>query len=243
MSGHSKWSTIKRKKSANDAKRAQLFSKLVKEVAAAARQGGAIPENNPRLRIAIQNARGSSVPKENIDRAIKKSEDKDAANYTDITYEGYAPNGVAMIVECVTDNINRTISYVRSAFTKYGGSMAKTGSLSYLFDRKGIIIIGKDQVQNEDDFTLKLIDAGVDTIDLEDDIYYITCELLNFGSLQKELETIKIAVQSSGLQYIPNTNVDLEGDAVASVEKLIDALEEIEDVQHVYHNMENEDEE
>lgn len=243
MSGHSKWSTIKRKKGANDAKRAQLFSKLVKEVAAAARQGGAIPENNPRLRIAIQNARGSSVPKENIDRAIKKSEDKDAANYTDITYEGYAPNGVAMIVECVTDNINRTISYVRSAFTKYGGSMAKTGSLSYLFDRKGIIIIGKDQVHNEDDFTLKLIDAGADTIDLEDDVYYITCELLNFGSLQKELETIKIAVQSSGLQYIPNTYVDLGGDAVVSVEKLIDALEEIEDVQHVYHNMENEDEE
>lgn len=238
MSGHSKWSTIKRKKGANDAKRAQLFSKLVKEVAAAARQGGPIPENNPRLRIAIQNARGSSVPKENIDRAIKKSEDKDAANYLDITYEGYAPNGVAIIVECVTDNLNRTISYVRAAFTKYGGSMAKTGSLAFLFDRKGVLVITKDQIKDEDTFTLSLIDAGADTIDLEDEVYYVMCDISDFGNLQKKIESLSIPIQSSGLQYIPNTLVPINESSADTIEKLIDVLEDIEDVQNVYHNME-----
>jgi YebC/PmpR family DNA-binding regulatory protein len=238
MSGHSKWSTIKRKKGANDAKRAQLFSKLVKEVSAAARKGGSSPENNPRLRIAIQNARGSSVPKENIDRAIKKSEEKDATNYIDITYEGYAPNGVAVIVECVTDNLNRTISYVRAAFTKYGGSMAKTGSLSFLFDRKGVLEISKDQINDEDSFTLALIDAGADTIELEDDVYYVTCDISNFGNLQKKIDSIDISAQSSGLKYIPNTLVNIEECSSDAIEKLIDTLEDIDDVQHLYHNME-----
>ncbi len=237
MSGHSKWANIKHRKSANDTQKGKLFGKLVKEITAAAKQGGTFPENNPRLRIAIQNAKGANVPKENIERAIKKGEGAEADDYIEVTYEGYAPHGVAVIVECMTNNLNRTVSVVRAAFSKHQGGMSKSGSLAFLFGRKGVFSVKKQEVTNEEALTLAIIDAGAESIESEEGYFYITCPLEDFGSIQKVLEELQVTPTSATLQYIPNISVALEENALHKVMKLIEILEDHDDIQRVYHNV------
>ena len=237
MAGHSKWANIKHRKSANDAKKGKLFGKLVKEITAAAKLGDPDPEVNPRLRLAIQNAKGANVPKDNIERAIKKGSGADATDYTEITYEGYGPHGVAVVVECMTDNLNRTVAAVRAAFTKYSGSLGKSGSLAFIFDRKGVFRLPLTAVEDEEALTLAMIEAGAAAIESEEEYLYITCALEEFGHVQKALEAISITPQEATLQYLPTTLVALAKDDAATVIKLIDTLEDHDDVQHVYHNL------
>jgi len=237
MAGHSKWANIKHRKSANDAKRGKLFGKLVKEITMAAKQGGNMPESNPRLRLAIQNAKSANLPKDNIERAIKKGNSRDAATYTEVTYEGHATYGVAVVVECMTDNPNRTVADVRAIFTKYGGGLGKSNALAFLFDRKGVFTVKKESMTDEEALTLAMIEAGAEAIEPEAGYFHITCPLETFGHVQQGLEAMQIAMDDAALQYVPNTSVTLSGDAAAKVTKLIDALEDHEDVQRVFHNM------
>ncbi len=237
MSGHSKWSTIKRKKGANDAKRGKLFTKLIKEISIAAREGGGDPEANPRLRLAIANAKGNNMPKDNIERAIKKATGNDATQYTEVTYEGYGPKGVAIFVECLTDNTNRTVSSVRAAFTKHGGNLGTNGSLEFIFDRKGVFQIKLNDSIDEEEFELEMIDAGAEDIAVEDGYITVTCEMNDFGHIQKKLEELSIEAETAELQRIPNTLVTLDNESFTKVMKLIEALEDNDDVQKVFHNM------
>ena len=239
MSGHSKWSTIKHKKGAADAKRAQYFSKLIREITAAVREGGNDAETNPRLRLAIQNAKGANMPKENIERAIHKGGAADTAAFTNLTYEGTFVQGAAIIIECTTDNLNRTVGNVRAIFNKQGATLGKNGSVTFLFDRKGTCIIPQEVVQDEEALTLSLIEAGLEDIvhDPEGACYYLTSTVANFGALQKELEKLEIPVEQASLRYIPHTFVELDQEAFDKMMKLVDLLEENEDVQQVYHNV------
>ncbi|HHW58767.1 MAG: YebC/PmpR family DNA-binding transcriptional regulator [Bacteroidales bacterium] len=242
MSGHSKWSTIKRKKEANDAKRSKMFTKIIKDITIAVREGGPDPDSNPRLRLAISNARGVNMPKDNIQRAINKAIEKDSASYVELVYEGYAPHGVAIIVECATDNQQRTISNIRSYFNKHGGNLTTTGSLNFIFDQKGVFSIKRDQIKNFDDFMLEIIDAGADDIIEEDDFVIIYSARENFGNIQKALERLSIEAESSKLERIPNNYIKLEKEQALKILKLIDLLEDDDDVQEVYHNLELSDE-
>jgi len=238
MSGHSKWSTIKRKKGANDAKRGRMFTRLIKEITIAAREGGGDPETNPGLRLAVQNAKGANMPKDNIERAIKKATGDDAAKYEETTFEGYAPNGIAVFVECLTDNNNRTVASVRSLFNKYGGNLGTNGSLGFLFDRKGIFTISKNDDLDMDDFELELIDGGAEEIETDDDMVTVTCAMEDFGNLNKKLEEMGVEPVSADLQRIPNDTKVLDINSAVTVLRLVDALEENDDVQNVFHNLE-----
>jgi YebC/PmpR family DNA-binding regulatory protein len=241
MSGHNKWSTIKRKKGALDAKRSKIFSKIIKDITIAVKEGGPDPDGNPRLRLAISNAKGASMPKDNIQRAISKGADKDAAILHETTYEGKGPHGVAIFVECTTDNLQRTVSNVRAYFNKHGGELGQNGMLNYLFDRKGVFVVPKGDL-NRDDFEMELIDAGAEDISLEDDVFTVTTAMEDFGSMLKKLEQLKIEPESAELQRIPKTTVSLELDATRKVLKLIDIIEEDDDVQNVFHTLEINDE-
>jgi YebC/PmpR family DNA-binding regulatory protein len=241
MSGHSKWSTIKRKKGALDAKRSKIFSKIIKEITVAVKEGGPDPDGNPRLRVAISNAKGVSMPKDNIQRAISKGSDKDAANYTEMTYEGYAPNGIAIYVECTTDNQQRTISNVRSYFNKFGGNLGTHGSLAFLFDRKGIFEIPKGNI-DMDEFEMDVIDAGAEEIEVEDEMITITTAMEDFGNMMKKLEEMGIEPENAELQRIPKDTVKLDNEAAHKVLRLIDLFEDDDDVNNVFHNMEISDE-
>ena len=241
MAGHSKWANIKHRKGAQDKKRAKLFTKLIKEVAVAVKEGGEDPDANPRLRMAIKNARKASVPKDKIDGAIQKGSGADGSSYDEVTLEGYAPNGVAVFVECLTDNNNRTVANVRSYFSKYGGSLGKSGSVDYMFDRKGIFIFPSEGL-DEDDVTLELLDGGLEDIELSDDGNFVaTCAFEDYGSLNSKLEELEISAESS-LERIPANTVALEVEKAKSVLKLIDVIEDDDDVQNVFHNMEMTDE-
>jgi len=241
MSGHSKWSKIKRKKGATDAKRSKIFSKLIKEIQVAVKLGGPDPEANPRLRLAIQNAKGENVPKENIERVIKKASGDDTTVYSEVNYEGYAPHGVAVFVECTTDNTNRTVARIRSYFTKYNGSLGKTGSLEYIFDQKGIFTFKVPEMDTEE-LELELIDAGAEDIEIEDDYVTVTSAREDFGNIQKKIDELNIEVENAGLKRIPNNTKDLDEKEFLSVMKLIDVIDEDDDVQNVYHNIELTDE-
>lgn len=242
MSGHNKWSTIKRKKEANDAKRSKMFTKIIKDITIAVREGGPDPNSNPRLRLAIANARGVNMPKDNIQRAINKANEKDSANYVEIVYEGYATHGVAIIVECATDNQQRTVANIRSYFNKHGGSLSTSGSLNFIFDQKGVFRINKEKISNFDEFMLEAIDAGAEDVVEDDDMVIIYTPRENFGTMQKTLEKLNIEADSSKLERIPNTFVKLEKEQALKILKLIDLLEDDDDVQEVYHNMELPDE-
>ncbi|MGW8315926.1 MAG: YebC/PmpR family DNA-binding transcriptional regulator, partial [Bacteroidales bacterium] len=194
MSGHSKWSTIKRKKGANDARRGKLFTKLIKEITVAASEGGGDPETNPRLRTAVQNAKGMNMPKDTIQRAISKA-DRDSSAFMELTFEGMLPHGVGVYVDCLTDNRNRTISNVRSIFNKRGGNLGTNGSLSFMFERKGIISLPKGDLDPED-FELELIDAGVEELELEEDTYMITTPMEDFHAVQMKLEEMGLETES-----------------------------------------------
>ncbi len=241
MSGHSKWSTIKRKKGALDARRSKIFSKIIKDINIAVKDGGPDPEGNPRLRLAIANAKGVNMPKDNIARAINKASDKDAASFTEITYEGYAPNGIAVYVECTTDNVQRTVSNVRSYFNKHGGNLGTNGSLSFLFDRKGVFTVPKADIDQEE-FEMELIDAGAEDIELEEDFFTVTTAMEDFGQMMKKLEELGIEPESASLHRIPKDTVKPDIDSARKVMKLIDVFEEDDDVQNVYHNLEITDE-
>jgi YebC/PmpR family DNA-binding regulatory protein len=237
MSGHSKWSTIKRKKGAADAKRSKMFSKVVKEITVAVKEGGSDPFGNPRLRMAIANAKGISMPKDNIERAISKGKDKDSADFSELTYEGYLTNGVAVYIEITTDNQQRTVSNVRAIFNKYGGSLGTNGSLNFLFERKGVFTIAKGEVDQEE-FELAMIDAGAEEIELEEDFFSITTAMEDFGKMQKTLEKMSIEPENAELQRIPLETVKLNDEDARKILKVIEIFEDDDDVQKVFHNLE-----
>jgi YebC/PmpR family DNA-binding regulatory protein len=241
MSGHSKWSTIKRKKGALDAKRSKMFTKVIKEITVAVKEGGADETANPRLRLAIANAKGINMPKDNVQRAINKAADKDSANFMEVTYEGYAPNGIGVFVECTTDNLQRTVSNVRSYFNKYGGSLGKNGSLSFIFDRKGVFNFPKNDI-DLDELELDIIDAGAEDIEVEEGMITVTTAMEDFGNMVKKLEELKIETESANLERIPNNLETLDVENAKKVLKLIDVIEDDDDVQNVYHNLEMTDE-
>ncbi len=241
MSGHNKWSTIKRKKGANDAKRGKIFTKIIKEIIIAAREGGGDPDSNARLRLAVQNAKGANMPKDNIERAIKKAVGSDADNYVETSFEGYAPGGIAVFVECLTDNNNRTVASVRAAFNKHGGNLGTNGSLSFLFDRKGVFTITNEGFDLEE-LELEMIDAGADDFEVDDDSISVTCAMEDFGNVNKKLNELGAEIQEAGLKRIPNDTKSLDVESARKVLKLIDVLEDDDDIQAVYHNLEMTDE-
>lgn len=237
MSGHSKWSTIKRKKGALDAKRSKMFSKVVKDITIAVKEGGPDADGNPRLRLAISNAKGISMPKDNIERAINKGKEKDAASYLELTYEGYLSHGIAIYLECTTDNQQRTVSNVRSVFNKFSGNLGTNGSLSFLFDRKGIFEVPKGDLDH-DEFEMEMIDAGAEDIEFEDDFFTITTAMEDFGSVQKKLEELGVEPENAELQRIPHETITLPIADAQKILKVIDIFEDDDDVQKVFHNLE-----
>jgi len=240
MAGHNKWSKIKRKKGALDAKRSKMFSRVIKEITVAVKEGGSgDPEFNPRLRLAISNAKGVNMPKENVERAIKKALDSDSGAMHQPEYEGYTPGGIAVYVECTTDNLNRTISNVRSIFSKGGGNLATSGSVDFLFERKGLFVIGPGD-RNLEELELELIDGGAEEIDVDREAgeLTITVDFTDFGNMQKKLEELDLEPKSATLERIPlNTTILDVSDAKMAL-NLIEALEEDDDVQNVFHNLE-----
>ncbi len=240
MAGHNKWSKIKRKKGVADAKRSKEFSRIIKEITVAVKEGNSgDPDFNPRLRVALTNAKGVNMPKENIERAIKKALDSSGEALMQPTYEGYAPGGVAVFVECTTDNINRTVSSVRAIFNKRGGNLATTGSVDFLFDRKGIFTLMSADHDLEE-LELELIDGGAEEIDVDQALGEITVTVAfeDFGVMQKKLEDLNIEPQSATLERIPTTTTTLSVSDAKTALALIDSLEDDDDVQNVFHNLE-----
>ncbi len=244
MSGHSKWSTIKRKKGALDAKRSKVFTKIIKEITISARDGGSDPDANPSLRLAIQNAKGANMPKDTIERAINKGVAGEGANLAEVTFEGHAPHGIAIFVEATTDNNRRTVANVRAIFNKQGGELGTNGSLSFLFDRKGVFTINKDQLadKNIEELEMDLIDAGLEELEVEDDVVMAYTSFDDFGNMQKQLDNLNIEVANAELQRIPNSTITLDLEAAKKILQLIDKMEEDDDVTNVYHNLEITDE-
>lgn len=239
MSGHSKFANIKHKKEKNDAKKGKIFTKLGREIAVAVKEGGADPENNSRLRDIVAKAKANNMPNDTIDRSIKKAAgDANAVNYEAITYEGYGPSGVAIIVEALTDNKNRTASNVRSAFTKGSGSIGTPGCVSYMFEKKGQIIIAKEDCEmEEDDLMMTALDAGAEDFVSEEDSYEIVTDPDDFSKVREALEAESIEMASAEVTMIPNTMVDLTSeDDIKNLQKTLDLLEEDDDVQDVWHN-------
>lgn len=240
MSGHSKWAKIKRDKGANDSKRSKIFSRISKEITIAVKEGQCgDPDMNPRLRLCIQNAKSQNMPKDVIERAINKGK-QDKSDFELLTYEGYANGGVAVFVECLSDNNNRSYTAVRTCFKKFNNSLGNNGSLAFIFDRKGVFEIKKTAVSMPlDEFEFELIDAGLDELDAEDEeILTLYCPYDSFGSIQQKLEELKVEIDSAELKQIPNTMKELPLEDAQSVMKFVDALEEIDDVSAVYHNLE-----
>ncbi|MCX6258078.1 MAG: YebC/PmpR family DNA-binding transcriptional regulator [Bacteroidia bacterium] len=238
MSGHNKWSTIKRKKGALDSKRSKIFSKIIKEISVAVRESGADPDSNPKLRLCLQNAKGVNMPKETIQRAITKASDE-GSNLHELTFEGYAPGGIGIFIECLSDNNNRSVSSIRATFSKRSGTLGTNGSLSFLFDRMGVFNILKEHMKNidKDMFELEIIDAGAEDLEEYEDRFVITTAMENFGSVNKKLEELKIDVENAELRRIPNDYKTLDVESAKKVLRLIEEFEENEDVQNVYHNL------
>ena len=238
MSGHSKWATTKHKKAVVDAKRGKLFAKLIKNVEVAARTGGGDPAGNPTLYDAIQKAKKSSVPNDNIDRAMRRGAGLEAggATYENITYEGYAPGGVAVLVECLTDNRNRAASDVRTALSRNGGSMADPGSVSYLFNRKGVVIVNKTDGVTEDDILTAVLDAGAEEVNDLGDSFEVTSEAGDVVAVRSALQDAGIDYESADIAFVPTMEIPVDEDHARSVFRVIDALEDSDDVQDVYAN-------
>ena len=237
MAGHNKWSKIKRKKGVEDARRSKIFTKILKDVAIAVRESGPDPESNPRLRLALANAKGANMPKENIQRAINKASESGGAGYTETTYEGYAPGGVAVYAECTTDNLNRTVANIRMYFSKYGGSLGTHGSIAFLFERKGVFTFSANE-RDEESFTMQLIEAGADDVVSDDMTFIAYTTFENFGPMQKKIEESGIEAENAEIQRIPLTTTSVDVHAARKVLRFIEVLEEDDDVQAVYHNME-----
>lgn len=236
MSGHSKWATIKRKKAAIDAKRGKIFTKLIKEITVAVRQGGPIPENNPRLRLVIDNAKAVNMPADNIERAIKKaSGEMEGVTYTEITYEGYAPAGVALMIEVVTDNKNRAAAEVRHIFSKYGGNMGAEGSVSWMFERRGVIT-GPLNGKTEDEIMEIAIEAGADDCEVDEGFFEMFTSVETFEDVRKALIDKNIQIENASLQWVPKNRVAVSGEDAEKVMKIIEMFEDNDDVQNVYSN-------
>lgn len=236
MSGHSKWSKIKRQKGAADTSRGQLFTKLGREIAIAARQGGGDPESNFRLRLAVQKARDSNMPLDNIDRAIKRATGETSAQaLAEVVYEGYGPGGSAILIRALTDNKNRTSGEIRNVFTRSGGNMAEAGAVAWMFDHKGIITITADKV-NPDDLALAAIDVGADDVKVEDNMVEVYTPPNELEAVRKALETRGYKVGSAELSFVPKTPFTVEEKAALQGLKLLDKLESLDDVQHVFTN-------
>jgi YebC/PmpR family DNA-binding regulatory protein len=236
MSGHSKWATIKRSKGKTDAARGKLFNKFIREITVAARIGGGDIESNPRLRSAIQGARTANMPGKNIESAIQKGTGQlEGVNYEEITFEGYGPGGIAVVVECLTDNRNRTVSEVRHALTKHGGNLGQTNSVAWMFKSKGIIRIPKDAMP-EDALMELALEAGAEDMALQEDEFEITTAFEAFETVRKTLEKANLKPTSAEISKIADNPVTVEGDNAAKVLRLLDALDELDDTQHVYSN-------
>ena len=236
MSGHSKWSTIKRKKGANDAQRAKIFTKIAREIIVAVKNGGPDPENNSRLKDVISKARSNNMPNDNIQRTIKKAAGSgDTDNYESITYEGYGPNGVAVIVDALTDNRNRTAADVRHAFDKFGGNMGTSGCVSFMFDNKGVIIIENEDI-DEDAITMDALEAGAEDIEYDEEAIEITTTPEDFGAVREALEA-KYTLTSAEISMVPQTMTALtDPDSIKNMNRMLEMLEDNDDVQNVYHN-------
>jgi YebC/PmpR family DNA-binding regulatory protein len=243
MSGHSKWATTKHKKAVIDAKRGKLFAKMIKNIEVAARTGGGDVNGNPTLFDAIQKAKKSSVPNDNIDRAVKRGSGVEGggADYATIMYEGYAAGGVAVLVECLTDNRNRAAADVRIAFTRNGGSMADPGSVSYMFSRKGVVILQKNGL-SEDDVLMAVLDAGAEEVNDLGDSFEVVSEATDLVGVRKALQDAGSDYDSADSNFLPSVTVQLEAEGARKIFKLIDALEDCDDVQNVFANFDVSDE-
>ncbi|TYR62318.1 YebC/PmpR family DNA-binding transcriptional regulator [Streptomyces parvus] len=243
MSGHSKWATTKHKKAVIDAKRGKLFAKLIKNIEVAARSGGVDPDGNPTLVDAIQKAKKSSVPNKNIDSAVKRGGGLEAGgtDYETIMYEGYGPNGVAVLIECLTDNRNRAASDVRVAMTRNGGSMADPGSVSYLFNRKGVVIVPKGEL-TEDDVLGAVLDAGAEEVNDLGETFEVVSEATDMVAVRTALQQAGIDYDSAEANFLPTMQVELDEGGARKIFKLIDALEDSDDVQNVFANFDVSDE-
>ena len=237
MSGHSKWSTIKRKKGANDAQRAKIFTKISREITVVVKSGGPDPDSNSKLKDIMAKARANNMPNDNIMRTIKKAAgENDGDNYEEIVYEGYGPSGVAVIVETLTDNRNRTAADMRHYFDKYHGNLGQSGCVSFMFDKKGVILIEKEDGIDEDSLMMEALDAGAEDFSFEDGIFEIDTAPESFGAVRETLEK-SYTLASAEVSMIPQTTVDLTNeDDVKNMGKLLEMLEDDDDVQNVYHN-------
>jgi len=240
MAGHSKWANIKRKKSKVDAQRGKLFTRLSKEIIVAARNGGPDPDNNMRLKAAIQKAKEANLPNENINRAIQKGAGEvEGAAYEEIVYEGYGPGGVAVLLEIMTDNRNRTAGEIRHIFSRYGGSLGETGCVAWMFDQKGLFIVEKsDNNINEDDLMIIALEAGVEDFKTEDDSYEITTAPADFYKVKEVLEDKGLRLAMAEITMVPQTTINLSGNDADMMVKLLETLEDHDDVQNVYTNFE-----
>ncbi len=236
MSGHSKWSTIKRKKGAADAKRGKIFTKLIKEITISAREGGGDPGANPRLRLAIDNAKAANMPADNIERAIKKATGElEGVTYHELMYEGYGPGGVAMLIEVATDNKNRSVAEVRHLLSKYNGSMGENGSVAWMFNRKGIITL-PIQNKSEDEIMDIVLEAGAEDLHTEEDFFEVQTDLESFEPVRKALLAADLQIENASLQWIAKNTVNISGEDAEKVMKIIEVMEDSEDVQNVYSN-------
>jgi len=241
MSGHSKWATTKRKKAAIDAKRGKIFTKLIKEITIAARGGGGDVAGNPRLRLAVDNAKAANMPQDNIERAIKKATGElEGVTYHEFMYEGYAPGGIAILAEVATDNKNRTVAEVRHIFSKAGGNLGESNSVAWMFERKGIITLPK-QNKTEEELLELVMDDGAEDLISEDDFFEIVTPVESFENVRKKLVDTELEVENASLQWIAKNSVKVEGETSEKVINLIEALEDNDDVQNVYSNADFED--
>src|SRR5690242_6836516 len=242
MSGHSKWATTKHKKAVIDAKRGKMFAKLIKNIEVAARMGGGDPTGNPTLYDAIQKAKKSSVPNDNIDRAVKRGSGAETggANYETIMYEGYGPSGVAMLIECLTDNRNRAAMEVRTAMSRNGGSLADPGSVSFLFNRKGVVVVPTEQEGRsvtEDDLLEAALEAGAEDVEDQGERFVVTSEATDLVAVRSALQAAGVDYDSAEAEFVPDMKVELDADSAGKVLRLIDVLEDLDDVQNIFANM------
>lgn len=241
MAGHSKWANIKHRKAAQDAKKGKVFTKVAKEITVAAKLGGGDPEMNPRLRLALDKAKAANLPKDNVDRAIKKGTGEgNEANFEDLTYEGYGPDGVAILVQVLTDNKNRTVSDVRSTMTKNGGNMGEAGCVSWIFEKKGVISIPLNNV-GEDQIMSLAIEAGAEDVETTEESYEIICDPADYEDVKKIIESENIPYEYAEVTMRPKTTVEVKGDNAKKVINLVESLEDLDDVQEVYSNFDIDD--
>lgn len=242
MSGHSKWNNIKNKKGKSDAERGKVFTKLGRELLVAVKEGGPDPASNSKLRDVIAKCKANNMPNDNIDRSIKKAAgDGNTANYEDITYEGYGPNGVAIIIEAMTDNRNRTAGDVRHILDKFGGNLGTTGSVSWMFDKKGVLIVEKSVKMSEDELMMEAIEAGAENFEADEDVYEITTSPEDFSKVREALEAKGIEFLDADIKMVPQNYMSLDEAGTKKMNLIIENMEDLDDVQEIWHNWDEEE--